>query len=356
MNTSYDEELCRFPRHIIDNKQVLVVFSVLITVVATLTFLSNGTVLLAMLHTLRKQSDLPRINNHHHNSHITKLLILSMTFAGVFVGAFVMPLGLVELIHNGTWTLGTSMYKIRVLVDYLLCNITSLHTTFMAVDTYLVVCRPLVYRLLTPRVGYIMIAVAWILPTLIILLWWLLHPNSLNPCIYFSDFCSKSDNLRLLNIICGSLFFILFITVWLLYLFVLRQVWRFRKRAACIGNSKVKRPAVDGIFSIDIQESNCGELGTLDKDSIVKKQTFAALKSFRFIGTVLLFFTIFWLPDFIKILFLFNCANALPLWVSNIFDYATYLSCTVNPMIYCFNKSIKLAVKNLICTTHFKRR
>uniref|UniRef100_A0A2C9L3J0 G-protein coupled receptors family 1 profile domain-containing protein n=1 Tax=Biomphalaria glabrata TaxID=6526 RepID=A0A2C9L3J0_BIOGL len=139
---------------------------VVLDVIALVTFLTNGVVFVAIVPTVRKLDVVHSVRNHSNNSYITKMLILSMTISGVLVGGFLMPLASVSIISDGI--LGDSLFNVRVYADYLLCMITSFHITFMAIDTYLVVRKPLVYRRLSPRISYVVIALGWIIPTLII--------------------------------------------------------------------------------------------------------------------------------------------------------------------------------------------
>ncbi|KAH9503033.1 Trace amine-associated receptor 1 [Bulinus truncatus] len=152
---------------------LLTAVAVIMALTAVYTLLSNGTVFLAMLQTILRDGrvDIHNYISHNNNSYITKLLMLSMTVYGVLTGVLVMPLALMDFISNSDGTFGQSIYKLRFYSDYLLTSISTFHITFMAIDTYLVICKPLLYRLLKAKTGYVMIATGWMLPGIIIVTW-----------------------------------------------------------------------------------------------------------------------------------------------------------------------------------------
>lgn len=358
MNVTTDTLVCQMSQKIFESKHCLFAVSLILSVMAASTVAGNGTVFVAMIQTLRKHGDLQAFNNHNNSSCITKLLMLSMTVAGVFVGTFIMPLSLVEVISNGDWTLGIFMYKLRVLLDYLLCSITSLHITFMAADTYLVVCKPLLYRLLTPRTGYIMTAVCWILPILIMTSWLIVQPNSFSTCKDFTDDCSFAKNTKVLDLVSGSFFWVLFLSVWVLYLIVLRQVRQFRLRNFHSNNKTIRylsNSTIAVCYTVDGKETNSEQV-IIQNNSFSKQKVNSTNKGFCFIGAVLLCFSICWAPNWIILLATTSCQVTIPEWVYILLDWLTYFSSTVNPVIYCNNTSIRLAVKSLIGLVLFKRK
>ncbi|KAK0041766.1 octopamine receptor beta-3R [Biomphalaria pfeifferi] len=246
--------VCHTSSKIIGSNHVLVALSVLLVILAASTFFGNGAVLVAMVQTIRKQqNDFHRSNSH--GSHVTKFLMLSMTVSGVVVGALLMPLALLEFISNGSWTFGMFWLKFRVCADYLICCITSFHISFMAIDTYLLVCKPLLYRLLTRKSGYVMIASGWVLPTGIMILWCVIQPDSLGHCQDYATNCSYSTSLRSLNLIIGSLYFALLATVWVLYTLVFRQVLTFNKQKLT-GNTKINKSPSEAIFAVFLTADN----------------------------------------------------------------------------------------------------
>lgn len=341
--------VCQASFKIIESNHVLVALSVLLVILTTSTFLGNGAVLVAMVQTIRKQNDFQRFNSH--SSHVTKLLMLSMTVSGVVVGALLMPLALMEFISNGGWTFGMFWLKFRVCADYLICCITSFHISFMAIDTYLLVCKPLLYRLLTRKSGYVMIASGWVLPTGIVILWCVIQPDRLSHCQDYVTNCSYSTNLRSLNLIIGSLYFALLATVWILYALVFRQVVTFNKQKLT-GNTNINKSPSEAIFAVfltvDNPELNRGRKAQYEAESRNKLKS--KVKSVRFIGTVLFCFSIFWFPNWFLNMTSLSCQVEMPLVMFKFLDWLTYSSSTFNPVIYCFNKSIRLAVKKLLCS------
>ncbi|CAL1535543.1 unnamed protein product, partial [Lymnaea stagnalis] len=137
--------------------------AVLVTITATFVVLSNVTIVVAMM-----VSRGARTTHNDHN--ITKLLILSMACVDFLVGTAHMPIYTVLLVHNGNWILGAQFCNIFHGMSNVLCGANACHILCIAVDKYLAVCKPLVYRILDKRIGQVMVVLSWSLPSAMFLL------------------------------------------------------------------------------------------------------------------------------------------------------------------------------------------
>ncbi|XP_055897169.1 5-hydroxytryptamine receptor 1F-like [Biomphalaria glabrata] len=334
---------------------ILVTIVVILDVIALVTFLTNGVVFVAIVTTVRKLDVAHSVRNHSNNSYITKMLILSMTISGVLVGGFLMPLASMSINSDGI--LGDSLFNVRVYADYLLCMTTSFHITFMAMDTYLVVCKPLVYRRLSPRISYVVIALGWMIPTLIIVLFCFLASDNWYVSGLTSTECLQFSSMHILDISCSALYFGLLILVWILYAFVFQKVLGFRQRKALRliqvnkGERKIRTSSTKfELFTL----STDGGTSTVNREDInqavtqLKIKSRSSFKGYYFIGIILVCFSVFWIPSWILLLLYRSCSKEIPEWTFIVFDWLWYLSSTVNPIIYCSHKSIRLAVKQVL--------
>jgi 7 transmembrane receptor (rhodopsin family) len=375
----YNETFVKYSK---DN-HVIFSISFLMSLVATFTVFSNCTLFIAMVQTLVKDywRGLRTVANNSHNSFITMFLMLSMTLSGVMVGGFIMPLSILELISNGRWTYGYSLCAVKVYTDYLLCAVSTLHVLFMAVDTYVLVCKPLAYRQLKARTAYAMISSGWILPIVLAVLWSTLQKVQLADCIDASFVCQQFSNAAIFNFIFATLFFILYSIVIVLYLLIMNNIIAFRKRKYQRTNKNIKTSicmqnisqklnqdlnvcstitatlSIHDSQSISMQTSpsevsiQTSEVSMQTAEVSSSKKVRTNTKCFRFIGMIINTFSICWIPSWIVFLLCSSCTLCLTDLESLFFDWLTYVSCTVNPILYCSNKSIRKSVKHVLCSS-----
>lgn len=338
MASPQDGSQCFTNPKYIENNVLVAAVSVTVGLGAAHVFLANGTVFLAIVRTMLKNRCTQRGNSHNKNSYVTQLFMVSMSLSGVLSGAFVMPLAMSDVISNNNWTLGATLYKIRIAGDYLLYALTTIHITFMAIDTYILVCRPLIYRLLPAKTGYLMISIGWIVPVIIITTW-CLQQNNLLQCSQYND---KNNGVINFNVTFGSLLLVNYAGVSILYLLVLKDIVRFRNRhlsGAKVTNSETSSKD----FSHRDDSESKVALG------MSQRKFRRNVKCFRFIGMVLLNVSICWLPTYCLLAAFTSAKIDLPGWAFLFINLWTYFSCCVNPYLYSSNKSIYLAVRNLIC-------
>ncbi|KAI8771052.1 5-hydroxytryptamine receptor 4 [Biomphalaria glabrata] len=348
MNTTSFHDICSTN---IKSQRLLTAVAVLLSVLAAYTLLANLTVFLAMAQTLLKGSRRAITSDLSHNksSYITRLLMLSMTVAGVIVGAFIMPLSIAEVISNNNWTFGPLLFKIRFSLDYLLCSITATHIQYMAIDTFLVVCKPLIYRLLAARTGYVLVALAWLIPISVILPWGIVVMEVTVNCN------ASLDNVFSLNMFCGSALFSCFTVMWVLYLFVVKDILMFRKRhlQKRSSDNPVFRtfespPSTIPVTSFNVLECNSVQSNEMSNTQVSLQRFRRNMRCFQFIGIIMLSFSVCWFPTIFNLTFGSVTLGSGRGWIYIVVNWLAYFSSSVNPVLYCTNKTIKRAVINFI--------
>lgn len=187
------------------------------------------------------------------SSSISKVLMLSMALSDLLLGTFSIPLGIYELIIHGKWHIGFRLCAAKVIMDIYACTVSIYHVTFMAIDRYLAVCRPLLHRTLTLKAGSIMASCSWALPAAVLLFPLLFDTNGLE--VEDINTCARASNVCLykLNPIFHTVISVVFIHapvvfVFILYVIILRAIRQFqlrklkfaRKERGNLGEDKAK--------------------------------------------------------------------------------------------------------------------
>ncbi|CAL1535547.1 unnamed protein product, partial [Lymnaea stagnalis] len=98
------------------------------------------------------------------NDNITpQILMVSMAAIGSLYGILVMPVGVLEVIHNGEWPLREGFCWARYICDQFLGTTFRIHVMCLSIDRYIAICKPLKYRVLTYKTGLIMTDLSWLL-------------------------------------------------------------------------------------------------------------------------------------------------------------------------------------------------
>ncbi|XP_066571208.1 trace amine-associated receptor 1-like [Amia ocellicauda] len=94
----------------------------------------------------------------------TNYLILSLAVCDFLLGGFIMPCSTIRSV-NGCWYLGDFLCKIHTSTDIMLSTASIFHLSFISIDRYFAVCKPLIYRTkITSLSITIMILGSWIVP------------------------------------------------------------------------------------------------------------------------------------------------------------------------------------------------
>ncbi|KAH9503872.1 hypothetical protein Btru_064043 [Bulinus truncatus] len=358
------------------NLQLLVALSVLMLVVVTFTALSNITVLLAIVWSRRKA-----VNNS-----ITKMLMASMIISDLIFTVLIIPDAIVILINNGLWMMGPFMCTLWLDVNVIVCTVGGWHIFCMAVDKYLAVCRPLLYRILSNKLGLAMIIVSWVIPTVTLLLpkidntySFQRQDNALS--LNYTNVCVSTLGNIFFTSYMAALFYLPLTITYILYALILIDIRRYLHRMSAYSknvsnknnyltnenntNEAQTNTGIDflGLTHFPSQNKNSDNEGNNQnvfspvkfdngRDHLPKHIKIQA-KSIRTIGSVVAAFTICWMPP--SILFLVLIQNVSKFsnvdylkstkldptnsphmaWVVIGAYFLSFMTATVNPFLFC---------------------
>ncbi|CAL1541728.1 unnamed protein product [Lymnaea stagnalis] len=295
----------------------------------TFTILANLTIVVAMFVSRGKGSS--------HNDHkITQLLMASMACIDLIFALFHMPFGVAQLIYNGKWILGTKFCNVWLNVGNDLCGITACHILCIAIDKYMAVCKPLVYRFLTKRIGQLMVILSWFLPSGIFLLplvtdFFQKGNEDLIKCRDQLMICSSMYNKHVLITVFVVAFYLPMCATYVLYGFIFYEIWKFNKRS-----------------SRQVRGKSCGEHV---QPKVFRTEFSAAnVKAIRTLGTIVLSFTVCWVPLWFFVVVYVYLDFEFPLWSMLITSWITYMNSAINPVLYSFFKPIRVALKRILCS------
>ncbi|CAL1541731.1 unnamed protein product, partial [Lymnaea stagnalis] len=293
----------------------------------------------------------------------------SMAFVDFLIGAFHMPISVVELTHQGSWILGTEFCSIWYNIGNAFCGVTASHILCIAVDKYLAVCKPLMYRVLTKRMGYVMLLLSWTLPSALFLL-----PLASG---WFGTSIDKPTNGRDQRISCLPVlnksihllfytlgFYLPVLTTYILYGLIFSEIWKFNKRKSYMAKNKAKvnfyskkseisiisetesstptsnRATHSKWYCEDIndeshQQSN--NLTSYQQDISKMARRFSRnIKAIRTLGTIVLCFTFCWMPVWIYVAIYSYHKLELHCYYTFFIGWLAYMNSAVNPVLYSF--------------------
>uniref|UniRef100_A0A2C9M670 G-protein coupled receptors family 1 profile domain-containing protein n=1 Tax=Biomphalaria glabrata TaxID=6526 RepID=A0A2C9M670_BIOGL len=131
------------------------VIYVLISSIIMFAVISNLIIFVAMVRSIY----LTTVKNRSFSS-ITKVQMASFVVVELIVGAYLMP---VSMVGADSFRLGYNMCIAQSFLGFWICALTLFHMTILALDRYLAVCHPLVYRLFTTYHAFIAVALTWII-------------------------------------------------------------------------------------------------------------------------------------------------------------------------------------------------
>ncbi|CAL1541725.1 unnamed protein product, partial [Lymnaea stagnalis] len=302
---------------------VIVFLAVLSVIISAFTVLANFTVILAIFRSRDKESATNK------NNRMTKLLMTSMAASDLIVGIFLMPIRTIQIVYNGKWILGQQLCGLMLTFTNILCGISAFHILCMALDKYLAVCKPFVYRKLTVRTGYIMIVLSWLIPVgafgIPTIKKW--HQTGMEERIALFarlNICGSLYNKTLILTMCAFIFYLPVCITYLLYCFIFQEISMFFKRAPNY-NRNVNRN------SNILSSPNRGN----DRSVPRRSRRFARnMKAIRTIGTLVVCFTVLCMPMWIFVaVFVYDDYN-LPSRVIAIVIWIAQFNSTINPLLY----------------------
>ncbi|CAL1535546.1 unnamed protein product, partial [Lymnaea stagnalis] len=299
--------------------------SVIISALAAFTVSSNVIVIVALVKSRRVDSR--NVISRSQDNGITKLTMESMAVADVLFGVFLIPMFTMEVINKGRWEFGSELCWIRKTINNVLCGVSIYHVFFMALDRFLAICKPMLYRLLTVRHGYAMVALSWVIPCVVFMLvegfgWNHIGVEDRVNAFEKNRICGSVYNMDVFLIVFTLCFYIPFVAAAILYVFVLREIRNFHKRT----------PRFEG-------PSNNAKPGSTNRN----------FKAYRTIGCMFFWFTLCWVPTWIFSCVLVYTEYSVSGWVIISLTLLAYANAGVNPFIYCFIRSVRLSVKSLLC-------
>jgi len=75
----------------------------------------------------------------------TNFLLTSLATADLLVGLLIMPLSLIDLLHQHRWPFGRLLCRIWATMDVLLCTASILNLCIISLDRYMAITSPLKY-------------------------------------------------------------------------------------------------------------------------------------------------------------------------------------------------------------------
>lgn len=305
------------------------------------------------------------------NSGINKLLMISLAVSDTVLGLFLMPLCIIEIRNNGRWVIGPGWCKFRYVIDNFLCSVSTFHILSLAVDRYLAICLPLRHRLLTIRTGYLLVAMTWSVPALVIFTWTFQELDELTVCLQANQPCGSFLFKPVFIAGFACMFFIPFIIVYVLYYLILRSIHtRMKQPNRRANTSNISLSIHSSRLTVNQSISNRSPSPNIRRTeeeisaiSITHIQTVSVpstssaaesgsnltknMKAYRTIGIVLICFTICWTPAWVLVLGFLTTNNYTPFWLTVFCNWFSYVNSTVNPLLYCFNRSVRAAVRSM---------
>ncbi|KAH9508365.1 hypothetical protein Btru_050927 [Bulinus truncatus] len=369
---------------IIHNRGLLVAVATFLCLIAALTLFLNVVVIIAVCWTSSRRCRPGRSPRAGNNTRVVKLLMASMAVADAVVALMIMPLRISEIVHNGKWVFPIYMCKFRSLASVLLCNVSIYHVMGMAIDRYLAICRPMMYRMLTVKTGCVMAALFWCVPltlnTLPLALKWIFVVRSRKECeINKYEYC-RTKMYELYSVMCAFItFYIPFTVIYVLYVRVLLEIRKVNHRS--FGENRIRKilkqesqktnkdntdKRVDTVRlqgSIEYRKTSKeifrkSSSSTQLSSSVSNKKakmSFSGSASFRksgikrkstkallTIGLIVLTFTVTWLPfSVFKVVFGYSKEFDFPPWVFTLTIWMGYFNSTLNPVLFCLHNGVR---------------
>ncbi|KAK0066129.1 5-hydroxytryptamine receptor 5A [Biomphalaria pfeifferi] len=160
VSLNLSESSTRFTSH----PYLLVVIVTVLCFLATFIIGANVLILGLLVHRRYRNKYVNRIKKQGNLSPIRLSLTISVSFLHLFVAVFCMPLTIVQVVNNGKWTLGSSLCRLRTYAEVLTEVVRIYHIVCLSFDFFLMLRFPMRHRMLSPSVGYRVLATVWAIP------------------------------------------------------------------------------------------------------------------------------------------------------------------------------------------------
>ncbi|KAK0066127.1 trace amine-associated receptor 2 [Biomphalaria pfeifferi] len=144
------------------NKHLLVVMVIISCLIAAFTVGANILIIVGVLLSRRARRQQVLVSSGISSN--TKLIMASFAFGHLIFGGVCMPFAIIQMVSNGAWYFGPDLCVARTYLESLMEIIGVYHVISMSVDTYIAVCQPMKYRVLTSRYAYAMLGFCWLSP------------------------------------------------------------------------------------------------------------------------------------------------------------------------------------------------
>ncbi|CAL1544224.1 unnamed protein product, partial [Lymnaea stagnalis] len=253
--------------------------------------------------------------------------MISMVISDAIFGVTGMPLMVIELYHSGHWTLGPTCCFIKVLAHYIWCPLVMCHVVCMAVDRFLAVCKPLVYRSLSFKVGYGLVGLCWALSLLVVITPmaanWLNSVEDAQPCAESNSVCDFRRSMVFVILNYVFLGFSPITAILLLYFFIVKDILRSSKRIANSCSIRIHPHHVD-----------CVKSKTNFTDEEQSEKGFRKMRAVRTIGFVVMCFSITWLPVIITVPICTMTGSQMPSWLILVICFCNYSNAALDPVLF----------------------
>uniref|UniRef100_W5NL75 Trace amine-associated receptor 1-like n=1 Tax=Lepisosteus oculatus TaxID=7918 RepID=W5NL75_LEPOC len=237
----------------------------------------------------------------------TNFLVLSLAFADLLLGGFVMPPSMVRSLET-CWYYGDLFCKIHSSTDVMLCTTSIFHLSFISIDRYYAICEPLKYKTkINISVALNMVVISWSISAVIGfgLIFLELNIKGKEDVYYENVYCVGGCTLiqtEISSLICSLLAFYI---PGFIMLGIYLKIFHVARRQA---------RAIEGLVS----------------------QSKTERKAAKALGIVMGVFLCCWMPCFLSSSLdpIFN--YSIPPILFEFFMWLGYLNSTLNPLVYAF--------------------
>ncbi|KAI8764608.1 beta-2 adrenergic receptor [Biomphalaria glabrata] len=229
--------------NIANSQKVTIALTVMCSVLAAYVCVTNVAVILALCRRSAQSLRDGHRTSGGSNSLPCHVLIVSLSVADAITGFTNMPLGTYVIGNSGRCALGKELCFFWIWLDKVLCTVCIYHVALMALDRYIAICRPLVYRLMSKKTTLTLIALSWLFPTIIstILISGAWHHSDIDwllNCAELAGICTPIYNRTDLIAMSILEFFLPFLVILVLYFLVIFKIYRLDKNPMLQGRPK----------------------------------------------------------------------------------------------------------------------